>query len=68
MSLTFECFLLQLLLVITNYILQDSCRELAFFQQAKKLHLTIVMLSLLDDDDMQLATECLERVVSDNVR
>uniref|UniRef100_F1L794 Activating signal cointegrator 1 complex subunit 1 n=2 Tax=Ascaris TaxID=6251 RepID=F1L794_ASCSU len=48
--------------------LSDSCRELAFFQQAKKLHLTIVMLSLLDDDDMQLATECLERVVSDNVR
>uniref|UniRef100_A0A915BI72 K Homology domain-containing protein n=2 Tax=Parascaris univalens TaxID=6257 RepID=A0A915BI72_PARUN len=48
--------------------LSESCRELAFFQQAKKLHLTVVMLSLLDDDDMQVAAECLERVVGDSVR
>ncbi|VDM41536.1 unnamed protein product [Toxocara canis] len=48
--------------------LSDSCREPMLFQQPKKLHLTVVMLSLLDDDDMQLAAESLEQVISNQVR
>ncbi|VDK77070.1 unnamed protein product [Onchocerca ochengi] len=48
--------------------LSDSCREEAVFQQPRKLHLTITMLSLLDSDEEKSISNSLETVINTRVR
>ncbi|VBB34792.1 unnamed protein product [Acanthocheilonema viteae] len=48
--------------------LSDSCREETVFQEPKKLHLTITMLSLLDTDEEKSVLNSLETVINTRVR
>uniref|UniRef100_A0A183E6K2 KH domain-containing protein n=1 Tax=Gongylonema pulchrum TaxID=637853 RepID=A0A183E6K2_9BILA len=48
--------------------LPDSCRFAALFQQPGKLHLTLTMLSLLDEDEETTASNSLKAAISDSVR
>ncbi|KAM3715683.1 Activating signal cointegrator 1 complex subunit, partial [Dirofilaria immitis] len=47
--------------------LSDSCREEAVFQEPRKLHLTITMLSLLDADEEKSVSNSLETVIRTRV-
>uniref|UniRef100_F1KX24 Activating signal cointegrator 1 complex subunit 1 n=1 Tax=Ascaris suum TaxID=6253 RepID=F1KX24_ASCSU len=48
--------------------LPASCREPAVFQEAGKLHLTVVMLSLLDENEKTKAANALEAVVNNRAK
>ncbi|EFO16406.1 KH domain-containing protein [Loa loa] len=47
--------------------LSDSCREETVFQESRKLHLTITMLSLLDTDEEKSVSSSLETVINTRV-
>ncbi|MCP9263901.1 Activating signal cointegrator 1 complex subunit 1 [Dirofilaria immitis] len=47
--------------------LSDSCREEAVFQEPRKLHLTITMLSLLDADEEKSVSNSLETLIRTRV-
>lgn len=49
-------------------IFEASCREPAVFQEAGKLHLTVVMLSLLDENEKTKAANALEAVVNNRAK
>ncbi|CAG9535086.1 unnamed protein product [Cercopithifilaria johnstoni] len=48
--------------------LPDSCREETVFQESRKLHLTITMLSLLDTNEEKSVSNSLETVINTHVR
>uniref|UniRef100_A0A915Q1S5 K Homology domain-containing protein n=1 Tax=Setaria digitata TaxID=48799 RepID=A0A915Q1S5_9BILA len=47
--------------------LPDSCREEAVFQEPRKLHLTITMLSLFDSDEEKSVSNSLQAVINTDI-
>ncbi|VDK79432.1 unnamed protein product [Litomosoides sigmodontis] len=48
--------------------LSESCRDETVFQESRKLHLTITMLSLLDTDEEKLVSNSLGTVINTRVK
>ncbi|VDN06159.1 unnamed protein product [Thelazia callipaeda] len=55
-------------MIKNDYELSDSCRVESIFQDPKKLHLTITMLSLIDSNEEKLVSSCLAAVIDSRVR